>query len=77
MLLYRDDGCGMSAETVRRVFDPFFTTRLGHGGSGLGMHIVFNLVAQVLQGSVQCRSEPGKGVEFEIQFPIRAASRSD
>ncbi|WP_226886909.1 PAS domain S-box protein [Nisaea nitritireducens] len=74
ILLYRDDGCGMPAETVRRVFDPFFTTRLGHGGSGLGMHIVFNLVAQVLLGAVQCRSEPGKGVEFEIQFPIRPPS---
>jgi PAS domain S-box-containing protein len=71
-LTYRDDGCGMSAETVRRVFDPFFTTRLGHGGSGLGMHIVFNLVSQVLLGAVQCRSEPEKGVEFEIQFPIRS-----
>lgn len=73
LLTYRDDGCGMSAETLRRVFDPFFTTRRGHGGSGLGMHIVFNLVSQVLEGTVQCRSEPGEGVEFEIRFPIRSS----
>jgi PAS domain S-box-containing protein len=72
VLLYRDDGCGMSAETVRRVFDPFFTTRLGQGGSGLGMHIVFNLVVKVLEGTVQCRSEPGDGAEFEVRFPIRS-----
>ena len=69
-LVYRDDGCGMSSETVRQVFDPFFTTSRGHGGSGLGMHILFNLVTQTLQGTVQCRSELENGAEFEIQFPI-------
>lgn len=66
---YRDNGRGM-AETVRaRVFEPFFTTRRGQGGSGLGMHIVYNLVTQLLGGSVVCESEPGKGVRFLVRFP--------
>ncbi|WP_226893555.1 ATP-binding protein [Nisaea sediminum] len=46
-------------------------SRLGQGGSGLGMHTVFNLVVKVLEGTLQCRSEPGNGAEFEIRFPIR------
>jgi PAS domain S-box-containing protein len=69
-LIYRDDGCGMSSETVRQIFDPFFTTRRGQGGSGLGMHILFNLVAQTLKGTVQCQSEIGSGAEFVIRFPV-------
>jgi signal transduction histidine kinase len=40
------------------MFDPFFTTKRGQGGSGLGMHIVYNLVTQLLRGSITCESEP-------------------
>lgn len=66
---YRDDGHGMSAETRKRVFDPFFTTRRGQGGTGLGMHIAYNLVTQLLGGSIRCESEPGAGVLFEVRIP--------
>lgn len=69
-LLYADDGIGMDEETVRRIFDPFFTTKRGLGGSGLGMHILFNLVSQILRGTVRCKSTPGEGVEIVIRFPI-------
>ena len=66
---YRDNGCGMD-ETVRaRIFEPFFTTRRGQGGSGLGMHIVYNLVTQILRGSIECVSAPGQGVLFRIVMP--------
>lgn len=68
-LRYADDGIGMDEETVKRVFDPFFTTKRGQGGSGLGMHILFNLVSQILRGTVRCRSTPGEGVEVSIRFP--------
>jgi signal transduction histidine kinase len=66
---YRDDGCGMSEEVRNRVFEPFFTTRRGSGGSGLGMHICYNLVTQRLRGSIRCDSAPGQGVHFELRLP--------
>jgi ligand-binding sensor domain-containing protein/signal transduction histidine kinase len=66
---YRDDGCGMSAETTQRIFEPFFTTRRSQGGSGLGMHIVYNLVTQGLQGSIICDSAVGAGVTFNLRIP--------
>jgi signal transduction histidine kinase len=66
---YRDDGCGMSEDGVNRVFEPFFTTARDQGGSGLGMHIVYNLVTQALNGRIECRSTLGEGVVFEIIFP--------
>jgi signal transduction histidine kinase/ligand-binding sensor domain-containing protein len=69
-LLYQDDGMGMDEATTRRVFEPFFTTKRGQGGSGLGMHIVYNLVTQMLRGTIKVRSAPGQGVAVEIRFPV-------
>ena len=68
-LSYRDDGVGMSEEVRRKIFEPFFTTRRGEGGSGLGMHIVWNLTTQVLRGSVHVESAQGAGAHFEFKFP--------
>jgi len=48
-----DDGVGIPHNVLRRVFEPFFTTKLGKGGSGLGMHIVYNIVTQVLGGKLR------------------------
>jgi len=67
-LLYQDNGVGMSAETINRIYEPFFTTARGTGGSGLGMNIVYNLVTQKLGGTIQCESSPGQGTRFTIQF---------
>lgn len=66
---FRDNGKGMSEAVQKRVFEPFFTTRRGTGGSGLGLHIVYNLATQVLLGSVCCESAPGRGTRFRVQFP--------
>jgi signal transduction histidine kinase/ligand-binding sensor domain-containing protein len=66
---YRDDGKGMSEPVQKRVFEPFFTTRRGSGGSGLGLHIVYNLATQVLGGSVTCESAPGAGTQFRLVVP--------
>ena len=68
-ILYSDDGCGMPAEHLARIFDPFFTTKRGSGGSGLGMHIVYNLVSQVLGGTIEVTSSPGNGARFTVRFP--------
>ena len=50
------------------MFDPFFTTRRGQGGSGLGMHIVYNLVTQSLGGRIRVDSVPGQGIDVAIRF---------
>ncbi|MBF0368019.1 MAG: PAS domain-containing protein [Magnetococcales bacterium] len=68
-LSYTDNGQGMDANTLKRMYEPFFTTNRNKGGSGLGMHIVFNLVTQRLNGTLHCDSGPGEGVRFLIQFP--------
>jgi signal transduction histidine kinase len=64
-----DDGIGMSEETQRRALDPFFTTRRNEGGTGLGLHIIFNLVTQQLGGRLTFESRPGWGTRFRITIP--------
>ncbi len=66
---YCDDGKGMTAEALRNIFEPFYTTKRGVGGTGLGMHIVFNLVTQKLKGGISCESEEGKGIKVMIKIP--------
>lgn len=67
---YKDDGKGMPKENISRIYDPFFTTMRGSGGTGLGLHIVHNIVTQTLGGSIECQSELKKGTAFIINFPV-------
>jgi PAS domain S-box-containing protein len=71
-LTVRDDGRGIAAQDLKRVFDPFFTTRLGQGGSGLGLHIAYTLVTGVMGGRIEVDSEPGRGTEFRLVLPRKA-----
>jgi ligand-binding sensor domain-containing protein/signal transduction histidine kinase len=71
-----DDGCGMEEGIRARVFEPFFTTRRDEGGSGLGLHIVYNLSTELLGGSVRCESRPGEGSTFILQLPLRPPAAS-
>jgi signal transduction histidine kinase len=64
-----DDGIGMSEDTQRRALDPFFTTRRNEGGTGLGLHIIFNLVTQQLGGRLTFESRLGWGTRFRITIP--------
>lgn len=68
---FADDGHGIPAEHRDRIFDPFFTTRRGQGGSGLGLHIVYNLVTAVMGGTVTAESGDA-GTTIRIRFPRRA-----
>lgn len=70
---YRDDGRGIPADVLSRIFDPFFTTRRGSGGTGLGLHIVYNLITSTLGGRITVASTPGEGVHFHIRLPWRLA----
>jgi signal transduction histidine kinase len=64
-----DDGCGMSPDVRRQAFEPFFTTRHGQGNTGLGLHIVHNIVRNCLGGQLKFDSEPGKGTKISIILP--------
>ena len=73
LLVYSDDGKGISPENIEKIFDPFFTTRRGEGGTGLGLHIIYNTVTQILKGSISCESTLGQGARFSIRLPISIA----
>lgn len=66
---YSDNGKGIAPEHLKKIFDPFFTTKREHGGSGLGMHLVYNIVTKKYLGKIRCESTPGEGVNFHISFP--------
>jgi len=68
-IVVSDDGAGMTAEVLRQAFDPFFTTRRGQGGTGLGLHIVYNLVTQQLGGRVSLDSKLGEGTTLRLILP--------
>ncbi len=70
-LKYSDDGKGISPAIIDKIFDPFFTTRRGQGGTGLGLHIVYNIISQKLNGSIKCTSSIGKGAAFTVIFPVK------
>lgn len=72
-IIYNDNGKGIPADNINKIFDPFFTTKRGSGGSGLGLHIIYNLVTQKLAGTISCKSQEGEGTCFEIKFPARTA----
>jgi PAS domain S-box-containing protein len=67
---YSDNGIGMRPEVVKKIYDPFFTTKRVPDGTGLGMHIVYNLVNQVLGGHITCTSAEGAGTVFTISIPL-------
>ncbi|AVH65685.1 ATPase [Nostoc sp. 'Peltigera membranacea cyanobiont' 213] len=68
-----DNGPGMKEEIIRRIYDPFFTTKEVGKGTGLGMAISYQIVVDKHRGMLKCRSHPGEGTEFWIQIPLSCA----
>lgn len=68
-ICFSDDGKGIPPENIGRVWDPFFTTNRSGGGSGLGLHIVYNLVTQQLCGSIEIESQEGQGTMIRLFLP--------
>jgi len=75
-IIFADNGAGMTPEVQRQAFDPFFTTRRNDGGTGLGLHIVYNLVTQQLGGRMMLDSRLGQGTTFRIMMPRTAKGGS-
>ncbi|GAB2596281.1 sensor histidine kinase [Nitrincola alkalisediminis] len=72
VLIIGDNGCGVAPESIDKLFDPFYTTKFGKGGSGLGLYIVYSLVTKILKGSIIIRNNPG--LEMEIRMPFQVSS---
>jgi CHASE2 domain-containing sensor protein/signal transduction histidine kinase len=73
LITYSDDGKGIPSESLDKIFEPFFTTARDRGGSGLGLHIIYNLVTQNLKGTIVCESTVGIGTKFAIALPLNLA----
>jgi len=69
VLLYSDNGVGINKEELDQLFNPFYTTQADKGGTGLGTHIIKNLVVDTLNGSIDAYSEPDEGLSYRMTFP--------
>ncbi|MBV8635782.1 MAG: GAF domain-containing protein, partial [Burkholderiaceae bacterium] len=69
---FSDDGAGIAQGNLKRIFDPFYTTKLGQGGSGLGLHISYNIITSLLGGEITVKSVEGQGTTFIIDLPLSA-----
>ncbi len=67
---FADNGKGLTEEQLQQLFAPFYTTKEQQGGSGLGTHIVRNLITQTLGGHVEASSQPDAGLSYFIRFPV-------
>lgn len=67
---YCDDGKGVNKENLNKLFTPFYTTQRGEGGSGLGLHIVFNIVTHKLKGDIKPLTVCDDGLCFELALPL-------
>lgn len=71
VLAFSDDGVGIEPALQDKIFEPFYTTRFGQGGSGLGLYLVYNMVTASLRGRIRVESEPGRGTTFVLELPHR------
>ncbi len=74
-ICYKDDGIGINESIKTKVFAPFTTTKRGSGGSGLGLHLVYNIVTQALNGHIDFESSAALGTTFNITFPASLVSQ--
>ncbi|MCV2356846.1 response regulator [Paucibacter sp. B2R-40] len=72
-LSYSDNGCGVPSESLSRLLDPFYTTRLGHGGSGMGLSIVRSLAIEQMGGKMALSCPPNTGLRLEFSWPLGRA----
>ena len=69
-ITFKDNGQGVCAESLPKLFEPFYTTSRQSGGSGLGLSIVYNLATQRLGGKINCHCESASGLTVVIEFPV-------
>ncbi len=74
-LLFSDNGVGVDEENISKLFDPFYTTKLGRGGSGLGLNIVHSIITNLMGGDIHVESRIG--TTFEVKLPLIAPAQKD
>ena len=72
LITITDNGKGISEESLTKIFDPFYTTKLGQGGSGLGLNIIYNIVVGIMGGTINVTSKLGEGTSFSLDLPLQA-----
>ncbi len=76
IIKYRDNGQGIPEELSGKIFEPFYTTARSEGGTGLGLHIVYNIITQKLRGNISVETTPEEGLSFHMEFPVEKTNRS-
>lgn len=76
LFTYKDNGCGADKEVIEKIFDPFYTTSRGSGSTGLGTHILYNMVTQLLRGRVKCSSNYPHGLIFDFELPLKIFAKT-
>lgn len=71
---YSDDGCGIKDGDIDKIFESYYSTKIGQGGSGLGLAIIKELVETKLKGSISCESKEDEGIKFTLICPIELSS---
>jgi signal transduction histidine kinase len=74
IIVFKDDGQGMTQHVLDNIFEPFFTTKRNSGGTGLGMNIVYNIICQKLEGTITIESALEQGSHFYITLPRKLTS---
>ena len=74
--MIQDDGSGVAPENIPRLFEPFFTTKAVGKGTGLGLHIAYDIVKKH-RGTIEVRSELGKGTAFTVRLPVSTEAHAD
>lgn len=75
-IFIEDNGCGIPESDLKRIFEPFFSTKSKQGGTGLGLSITYGLV-QELGGSISVTSQVGTGTRFNITLPVKLKEKGD
>jgi PAS domain S-box-containing protein len=73
IMIYKDDGIGMTPEHLSKVFQPYFTTKRSQGGSGLGMQIIYNIIVRTLHGTINFDSKINEGVICTMKIPFNVS----